>query len=170
MPNIPRPQSSHTSLVVVCIQSWLQAGLLREILFNKPKRHTFSGLYMWKTTPSVPDQILERITFSGPCMWTLFLLWAWYNFTFLYKLSCFLPWALQIKYKCTHANSWPQAVIHLCFFLAFVSFIVPLAFVSAFAFLLGKDRWLTHSDTFLFVCLFSSFLAFVFFVGKTQVV
>ena len=24
----------------------LKAGLLREILFNKPKRHTFSGLYM----------------------------------------------------------------------------------------------------------------------------
>ena len=24
----------------------LKAGLLKEILFNKPKRHTFSGLYM----------------------------------------------------------------------------------------------------------------------------
>ena len=25
----------------------LRAGLLREILSNKPKRHTFSGLYLW---------------------------------------------------------------------------------------------------------------------------
>ena len=126
----------------------------------------------------MPDQILERITFSGPCMGQLFLLWAWYQTIFLYKLSCFLLWALQIESKCKHANSWPQAVIHLCFFLAFVSFIVPLVFVSAFAFLLGKDRWcrwLTHSDTFLFVCLFVSlFVSFLrslhlyFLLGKPR--
>ena len=135
MPNIPRPQRSHTSLVVLCIKSWLQAGLLREILFNKPKRHTFSGLYMWKNN-SVLYHISESFTFSGLCMWT------WYHFTFLNKLSLFLLWAYQLQ--CNYANSWPKAVIHLCWSLAFVSlfvsFIVPLAFVC-FCFLLGKPRW-----------------------------
>ena len=56
-----RPQRSHTSPVDVCIKSWLQAGLLREILFNKPKRHTFSGLYMWKTTPSVDQKVSSLV-------------------------------------------------------------------------------------------------------------